>query len=312
MLRWNFRVPEIPRHEKKLYLPALFSLIACAQTAPAPHVEPTPDMVVATIDGKPLTYGELQSYISTLSQAQGRAALDNIENTVRQYAMLKHLSKLGEDQKLDQKQPYIDILRAGRMQVLAQAAISEQYQKVLVLPNEQEAYYKEHLAQYSKLKVKAIYVAFAADPGAAPAPGKKYRSEKEAEELAKQVVAKIRIGADFQAMVKQFSEDEQSKSANGDWGMVSASDNLPDDFKRVVLALKVGEVTEPMRRSGGFYIFKADSMVERPYAEVQSEIYNQLKDIKMRAWMDAQQKSIPVKIDPAANPGSRICPLAGQ
>jgi parvulin-like peptidyl-prolyl isomerase len=268
--------------------------------------------VVATIDGKKLTYGELKSYISTLSQAQGRAAMDNIENTVRQYAMLTHLSKLGEDQKLDQKQPYIDILRAGRMQVLAQAAISEQYQKTLVLPNEQEAYFKEHLAQYSKLKVKTIYIAFAKDAGAVSASGKKYRSEKEAEELAKELVGKLRGGADFVAMVKQYSDDEQSKSANGDWGTVSAADNLPDDFKRAVLALKVGEVTEPQHRSGGFYIFKADSMVERPYAEVQGEIYNQLKEVKMRQWMDQLQKSIPIKIDPAANPGKPNNPPAGQ
>jgi parvulin-like peptidyl-prolyl isomerase len=297
---------------KTLYLPALFAILACAQTAPAPRAEPAADAVIATIDGKPLTYGELHSYISTLSQAQARTALDNLENTIRQYAMLTRLSKLGEDQKLDQKQPYIDILRAGRMQVMAQAAISDQYQKVLVLPNEQEAYYKEHQAQYSKLKVKTIYLAFASNPTAAPATGKKYRSEKDAEALANDLVKKLRGGGDFVGMVKQYSDDEQSKAANGDWATVSAADNLPDDFKRAVLALKVGEITEPLHRSGGFYIFKADSMVERPYSEVRDEIYNLLKEVKMRKWMDTMQQSIPIKIEPAANPGKPNNPPAGQ
>ncbi len=169
----------------------------------------------------------------------------DLENTVKQYAMLTRLSKLGEDQKLDQKQPYIDILRAGRMQVLAQAAISEQYAQTLVLPDEQEKYYKDHKAQqYSKLKVKAIYIAFAANPKAVPESGKKYRSEEEARNLATNLAAKLRSGADFVPLVKQYSDDEQSVKNDGDWGTVNAADNLPDDFKRAVLALKIGQITD--------------------------------------------------------------------
>src|SRR3569833_1276335 len=99
---------------KTLYLPVLFASALCAQIPLAAPVEPAPNTVIATIDGKSLTYGELRSYISTLSQAQARAAMDNLENTVRQYAVLAHLSHLGETQKLDQKKPYVDILRAGR------------------------------------------------------------------------------------------------------------------------------------------------------------------------------------------------------
>ena len=304
---------------KKLYpflltaLALLTALVLNAQ-APAPAAnEPSPDTVVGTIDGKNLTYGELHSYIATLSQAQAQAAMANMENTIKQYAMLMRLSKMGEDEKLDQKQPYVDILRAGRAQVLAQAAISEQYQKTLVLPNEQEQYYKEHKAdKYSKVKVKAIYVAFAANPGTAGASGKKYRSEAEANKLATDLAAKIRGGADFVALVKEYSDDEQSKGSNGDWSTVSASDNLPDDFKKAVLSLKIGEITNPMRRSGGFYIFKADAQVERPYAEVQNDIYNFLKEVKMRQWMDGLQKSIPVKVDPAALTPKSATPPAGQ
>jgi peptidyl-prolyl cis-trans isomerase C len=298
---------------KKLFLPVLFTAVVCAQTPAAPPVEPAPDTVIATIDGKNLTYGELHSYISTLSQAQAQAAMENLENTVKQYAMLTRLSKIGEDQKLDQKQPYIDILRAGRMQVLAQAAISEQYAKTIILPDEQEQYYKEHKAQqYSKLKVKAIYITFALNPKTL-ASGKKYRSEAEARDLCVNIESKIHAGADFVALVKQYSEDEQSKSNNGDWGTVNASDNLPEDFKSAVLALKIGQVTEPQRRSGGYYIFKADSMVERPYSEVRDEIYNMLKEAKMRQWMDKMQQSIPVKVDPATiNPAKPNSPPAGQ
>ena len=296
---------------KKLFLFVSFAAIVYSQ---APPPEPSPDTVIATIDGKTLTYGELHSYISTLSQAQAKTAMMNLEQTVRQYAMLIRLSKMGEDQKLDQKQPYIDILRAGRMQVLAQAAVSEQYTQTLVLPNEQEEYYREHKAQkYSKLKVKAIYVAFAANAAANPVPGKTYRTEAQAKDLATNLINKIRAGADFVALVKQYSEDETSQKADGDWGTVSASDNLPDDFKSAVLGLKVGQITDPMRRTGGFYIFKADSMVEQPYSEVRDEIYNMLKEVKMRQWMDRLQQSIPVKVDPAAiHPAGPSAPPAGQ
>lgn len=303
---------------KKLYLPALFVSFLCAQPPAAPPAgqspEPAPDTVLAVVDGKNLTYGELHSYISTLPQAQASAAMKNLEGTIRQYAMLSRLSQMGEQKKLDQKQPYNEILRAGRMQVLAQAAVSEQYMATLVLPNEQEEYYQQHkVDKYSKIKVKAIYIAFASDPKAASSGDKKYRSEAEAHELATGIAQKIRAGADFVAMVKQYSEDEQSKKADGDWGTVSASDNLPQDFKSAVLALKIGEITDPMKRSGGFYIFKADAKVDRPYSEVRDEIFNLLKDVKMRQWMDNLQQSIPVKLEPAAlAPPKPPAPPAGQ
>jgi parvulin-like peptidyl-prolyl isomerase len=67
-----------------------------------------------------------------------------------------------------------------------------------------------------------------------------------------------------------------------------------------VLALKIGQVSDPIRRTGGFYIFKAESMVDQPYSEVKDEIFNLLKEVKMRQWMDKLQQSIPVKVDPAA------------
>ena len=197
------------------------------------------------------------------------------------------------------------------MQVLAQATISEQYKQTYILPNEQEQYYKDHKADYSKLKVKTIYIAFAGNPSAAAA-GKKYHSEEEARKIATDLVTKIRAGADFQALVKQYSEDEQSKSNNGDWGTVSATDNLPDDFKKTVLGLKLGEVTDPMRRSGGFYIFKADSLVERSYQEVRDEIYNMMQNGRMRQWMDKVQQSIPIKMEPAPAPPAKPTAPAGQ
>ncbi len=297
---------------KKLFLFLLFAFVLYAQAPPAARPEPAPDTVIATIDGRNLTYGELHSYVSTLSQTQAANAMANLEQTIRQYAMLTKLSKLGEDQKLDQKQPYVEILRAGRMQVMAQAAISEQYNQTLVLPSEQENYYNEHKAdKYSKLKVKTIYIAFAANAAAKPVPGKTYRTEAQARELADSLAAKIRGGGDFVALVHEYSDDEASKKANGDWGTVSASDNLPDDFKSVVLALKLGQITDPMRRSGGFYIFKADSKVDQPYSEVKDEIFNLLKEVKMRQWMDKLQQSIPIKVEPGAlNPAEPAAPPA--
>ena len=309
MLLWEFPVHGDSPDMKPLFILFLFASLLCAQAPLAPGAEPTPETVVATIEGKPLTYGELHAYIATLSEAQAHAAMANLDTTIRQYALLMRLNKLGEEKKLDQLQPYVDILRAGRMQVLAQAAISEQYKTIIILPEDQEKYYKEHAAQYSKLKVKAIYIAFAANAAAAPEAGKNYRSEEQANKLATELVAKIRAGADFTALVKQYSDDEQSKKNNGDWGTVGASDNLPNDFRQAVLALKIGEVTDPMRRSGGFYIFKADSRVEQPYAEVKDSIFNLLRELRMHEWIDKLQNSLGVQVKPAAAPKPATAPV---
>jgi hypothetical protein len=75
------------------------------------------------------------------------------------------------------------------------------------------------------------------------------RSEADARKLAEDLVKQIRGGADFAKLVAQYSEDAPSKAAGGDFGAVNINSSYSEDVKKAVLALKVGEITDPLQQS---------------------------------------------------------------
>ena len=107
----------------------------------------------------------------------------------------------------------------------------------------------------------------------------------------------IKGGADFVKLVKENSEDATSKAKDGDFGTFSRSDNVPDSIRSVVFALKAGEVSEPVRQPNGFYIFRAESITQKPFSEVAGQIVTELKNAHLREWLESTTKSLDIKYD---------------
>jgi peptidyl-prolyl cis-trans isomerase C len=276
-----------------------WALVLCGQTVPAhspgsPAL--SPDTVVATVDGKPVTVAELQGLYRTVGpQVQQNAASDPA-GFLRQYAMLKRLSEYAEKQKLDQVSPYREALAAGRMQILYQAAIQHTYENIPVSAEDQKKFYEANRDRWVQARVKVIYIPFSDNPTAASG-GKKPLSEKEARAKAEEIVKQLRAGADFVKMVREHSEDPTSKAKDGDFPVISKSDQIPDNIKQAVFALKNGEISDPVRAPNGFYIFRAEEIGVKPYDAVKDEIFNQIKLARLREFLDSMQKGIEVKVE---------------
>ena len=75
-----------------------------------------------------------------------------------------------------------------------------------------------------------------------------------ARERAERVLAEIRNGADFANMAVTYSDGQQALEG-GDLGWRQAS-ALPTVFGDAVLALEVGDVSEPIRSASGFHLVK--------------------------------------------------------
>lgn len=296
----------------------LAPLVLHGQVAPPPASTPSPETVIATIEGKKLTFGELQSYLSTLDADRQKAALQNRTELLRQYALMKHLSALADEAKLEQKSPYKEALASSRLQILTQAQINEQYLTTVVTAEDQQKFFEQNKDRYSQVKLKVIYVSFVANPSPEDLKSGKARTESDAKAKIEKLSKDLRGGADFLKLVKEHSEDDKSKAQNGDFGTVRKSDNLPEEIRSVVFKLKKGEVSEPVRQRNGYYLFKAEDVSVRPYSEVKDDIYTELKNIRMREWLDKLAKSIPVKIEdqsffsevPPASNSAAPAPLA--
>ncbi|MFT3694475.1 MAG: peptidylprolyl isomerase [Kofleriaceae bacterium] len=80
------------------------------------------------------------------------------------------------------------------------------------------------------------------------------RTKKDAEDQIRQLMAEIKGGADFDALMKQWSEDPGSASSGREYA-VSPDAQLVIEFRQLGTRLKVGEVGV-VQTDYGFHIMK--------------------------------------------------------
>ncbi len=114
---------------------------------------------------------------------------------------------------------------------------------------------------------------------------------------ATKLLAAIKSGADFVKLVKENSEDATSKGKDGDFGTFARGDNLPESVRAVVFALKAGEVSDPVRQSNGFYIFRAEEVSQKPFAEVSDQIVRELRNAHLKEFLDSTTKGLNIKFE---------------
>ena len=275
----------------------LFTAVGMAQTPAPPAVSGlTPDTVIAEYgDGKKLTWGELEKFLSVLPQQQRTGVMRDRKQLVEKYLLMKRLSELAEKDKLDEKSPYKEAIESYRMNMLMNAEVQKVSSEFPVRVEEQQAYYDQHKTQFEQVTIKLIHISFSSSPSTA-ADGKKHLSEDEAKAKAEQLVKEAKGGTDFVKLVKENSDDESTKAKNGDLSFTRAeSANLPEAIRSVALALKPGEVSEPVRQPNGFYIFRGESSNAKPFTEVKDQIFTDLQRMKTREWIDTTTKGLNIK-----------------
>jgi hypothetical protein len=283
---------------------ASFSAI-WAQSAPVPTAAPPPaipdlpgETVVAIFgDGTKFTMSDFRKIFEALPPANQQMALRNREQWLHQWELLRKLTKMAEDGKLDEASPYKEALAYARMNVLAEAQINAAINQVVVEPGEIVKYYDSNKQKYTQVRVKAIYIAFNDDAASSStSKGKKPLTEAEAKAKATKLRAAIKGGADFVKLVKENSDDETSRAKDGDFATLRSSDNIPDAFRSAVFALKKGEVSEPLKQPNGFYLLRAEEVTVRPLSEVRDEIYNELKNARSNDWLRGMDEGAKVQI----------------
>jgi len=142
-----------------------------------------------------------------------------------------------------------------------------------------EAFYKQNITQYTTpAQVRASHILFKTE-------GKDENAVRaQAEAVLKQAKAP---GADFDALAKQYSEDESNKDRGGDLDYFGRGRMVPE-FEAAAFGMKSGEISDLVKTSFGFHIIKVvDNQAEvvRPLADVRNEIVDQLR------WQKAQQEA---------------------
>jgi peptidyl-prolyl cis-trans isomerase C len=280
---------------------AFSTLLAQAPAAQGPTVQATqevdpakalpPDAIVAVVNGRKLTADEVKKMVGTVPPQAQRAFANNPQQFMREYAWYMHLQDLAQKREIDKESPYKERLEFQRMLTLVQAMYDVATRDVLVSREEEKKHYDENKEKYSEAQAKLIYIPFSSDSGAAPPAGKKVLTEEEAKTKAESVVKQARSGSDFVKLVKENSEDVGSVAQNGDigTGVRASTTHIPEPMRKAILALKVGEVSDPVRHENGYYVFRVESSGVLPYEKVREEIYKELKQAGFKNWQQKTQ-----------------------
>jgi parvulin-like peptidyl-prolyl isomerase len=277
------------------FLAALFAAAALAQAPPPPaaqilNLDPEkPDQVVARLDGQPVTAADYQEFILALDPKAREAARNNGVEMLRYYGWLRRMGALAEERKLHTREPLRTQLETARLQLLSNAMAQVHEYDEVVTPFEQRGYYQQNLQNYTAVNVKIIYL----PPGASPTEDLQVKRRME------DIHARIKAGASFVDMVKQYSRHEESKAQDGDLGEIRMSDQIPQNIKDLVFAMKDGSVSEPARLPNGHYLFQRVSSKVEPFDAVKDAIFTDIKQKRNAEWVSKIRESVQVEVLPA-------------
>jgi len=116
---------------------------------------------------------------------------------------------------------------------------------------------------------------------------------------AEAVLARARAGEDFAALARQYSDDEVSRSMDGDLDFFGRG-AMVREFEDAAFALQVGEISDLVQTQYGFHIIKVTDRrpaVTRPLDEVRGQIEDQIKYEKAAAEASRLADEISGEID---------------
>jgi peptidyl-prolyl cis-trans isomerase C len=259
----------------------------------------SPETVVARIDGKPVTAGELMLVLQMSPPEAQKNILKDSKIFLESFGLLKKLAEMAEKAHLDQQSPLKEQLEVSRRQYLASAQAAAARDSITIQAAEQKKFYDDHRDRYTQAKVKVLFVSFRANPTPQNDPkARKVLSEPEAKAKIEKLLAQIRAGADFVKLVKEHSEDADSVARDGDFGpLIRASDdNLPANIKSAIFALKPGKISDPLRVPSGFYLFRLEELTTQPYDAVRDDIFIEIQQMRFNEWREHMVKSLNITI----------------
>ena len=272
--------------ERVTSLPANPAMVLAAV---ASHLDQDPNLVMLTVDALPITQADVAGIVRTLPVSFGGLGTPEIfrramEVLIRQKVMVLNARKLGLD-----KDP--DIIRQGQIafeKVLADAWLT-----------------RKSDAAVSDAALHARYDHdVAGKPGPDEVRARVILAGTEAQAVG--LIDKIRQGAEFVELARQYSKDPTA-SVGGDLGYVTLEAISPE-VGAAIFSLSPGQVSAyPVRSAAGYFVVRVEARRRRAtpdFEEVRAQLEQELRGEAVRnavASLTDDVKLAPVK-QPEAQP----------
>ncbi|WP_290685043.1 MULTISPECIES: peptidylprolyl isomerase [unclassified Haematobacter] len=259
--------------------------VTLALALPAAAADVTAETVVATVNGKDITMGDLLVVKEGLP-AQYQQLPDDvlmnglIEQLVQQTVLADSVEgKLTKREEIGLGATERAFLAGTALERVAATAVTEEAVK---------AAYDE---QYAKVE-----------------PGKEYHARHilvPTEDEAKAVEKAIADGGDFATVANEKTQDPSGKTNGGDLGWFGAGMMVPE-FEEAVSALQPGQVSQPIQTQFGWHVIKLEEVRDAAVPaldEVRPQIETQLQQAAVQAELAKATESAKIErtegIDPS-------------
>lgn len=264
---------------------------ALQQSVSAAPPSPPAQQVAAQVNGKTITYQELNNEFLARTKAHFDRVQDNPQALQVRKQILEEmiteelLAQQAERQKMlvapelvdDQlksirarfpsEEAFTQALSSSGLTperlkanikkgLLRQQLITKEViEKVPVSPKEAETFFNEHKDDYvQEEEVHARHILIVVAPDASP------EDDQKAKDRAKPVLARAKRGEDFAKLATEYSEGP-TKARAGDLGYFGRGKMLKP-FEEAAFKLKVGEISDPVRTQFGYHIIKVEGRRE--------------------------------------------------
>ncbi|TCG03998.1 peptidylprolyl isomerase [Paraburkholderia steynii] len=224
---------------------------------------------IAVVNGTPIPKSRADALVAQLVQ-QGQQDSPKLQQAVREELVNREILMQ-------------EAIREGipsKPDVKAQVAVAQQ---TVVLRALIENFVKKN--QPTDAEVKAKYDELVKQIG-----GKEYHLHHilvDNEQQAKDLIAKIKAGASFEDLAKQFSKDPGSGKNGGDLDWSDPKAYVPE-FAAAAEKLQKGQMTDaPVRTQFGWHIIRVDDVRQTPpppFEQVKAQIAQQMQQEKLQAF----------------------------
>jgi peptidyl-prolyl cis-trans isomerase SurA len=276
-----------------LFLAAVLTAVPLLSCKHAP-----PANVAAEVNGRAITYAELDKAFQTQPQPSAGSNEDQVTATklellnslITSEIMLQKAEKMGLtavdadvetefnkmkapytkdefERKLGERHMTADDLRAQlrRDLTLNKLINKEITSHITITDADVAAYYNANKEMYNRaepqIHMAQILVTPAPDSNVRNLKNSKAQNDKEARQKIEDIAGRLAKGEDFAMLAQNYSEDPNTAPNGGDMGLIPESnlDKASPELKRLLLSMQPGVPSRPISTPNGYMILKVIS-----------------------------------------------------
>jgi peptidyl-prolyl cis-trans isomerase C len=281
---------------------AVFAAITIAAPVTAALAQQiTPETVIATVNGDPITAGELALAGAEFADQLGQVPADRRDTAVLDLVINMRLATVAaEAAGMDKEPQVVSRLDLARERTLYSEFLRSKFMAA-VTPEAVKARYDEEMAKFvpaEEIRARHILV----------------NSDQEA--LAKEIIAELDAGGDFAKIAAEKSQDPGSGASGGDLGWFKRG-MMVKPFEDAAFALEPGQYTKtPVKSDFGWHVIlveekrmEAPPTFEAEGPRIEQDLVRETFDKEIGALRDAAK--IELATLPGAPPAEATPPAAG-